>query len=346
MALSQVGHEFPYLAPPIVKKWILSTMNELLVFMCDGAPVRGEIVSISSAWQAVLEHRNDPPVVRRILGDFVGAATLLSASLKFDGTLIIQAQSKGPIQLLVVECKSDLTMRATVKLSVEAADINLDATLGELLDADNTGRLVITLDPSDRQPGQPPYQGIVALKEHRGAIIRPVTSAAEAIALYMQNSEQLDTRIWLASNETHVGGLLLQRLPDSGGYAHLDPQLAAEGWSRIQTLGETITDEELLTLSPQTILRRLFLEESAVNGVRSFPSRPIRFSCRCSRAKVADVLRMLGEEEVQSILKEQGAVETQCDFCTKAYRFDAVDCRQVFKTDLLADATRPPSSGH
>ena len=122
-------------------------MNQLLVFMCDGAPVRGEIVSIGTAWEAVLEHRNDPPVIKKILGDFVGAATLLSASLKFDGTLIIQAQSKGPIQLLVVECKSDLSMRATVKLSVDASEIDPNATLNQLLDADQSGRLVITLDP-------------------------------------------------------------------------------------------------------------------------------------------------------------------------------------------------------
>jgi molecular chaperone Hsp33 len=135
-------------------------------------------------------------------------------------------------------------------------------------------------------------------------------------------------------------------LPDSGGHAHLDPQTAAEGWTRIQTLGETITNEELLTLSPATILRRLFLEESTESGVRSFPVRTIRFSCRCSRNKVADILKMLGEQEVESILAEQGVVETECDFCAKAYRFDAVDCRQVFKTDLLTDATRPPSSGH
>lgn len=321
-------------------------MNELLVFVCDGAPVRGEIVSISTAWQAVLERRDDPPVVRKILGDFVGAATLLSASLKFDGTLIIQAQSKGPIQLLVVECKSDLSMRATVKLSVEPSEINNEASLGDLLDASNTGRLVITLDPSDREPGQAPYQGIVALQEERGGIIQPVTSAAEAIGLYMQNSEQLETRIWLASNNSHVGGLLLQRLPNSGGHAHLDPQTAAEGWARIQTLGGTITNEELLTLTPETILRRLFLEESVENGVRSFPPRQVRFSCRCSRTKVADILRMLGEEEIQGILAEQGAVETICEFCAKPYRFDAVDCLQVFKTQLLSDATRPPSSGH
>jgi molecular chaperone Hsp33 len=321
-------------------------MNELLVFMCDGAPVRGEIVSIGSAWQAVLERRSDPPPVRKILGDFVGAATLLTASLKFDGTLIIQAQSSGPIQLLVVECRSDLSMRATVKLSVDPSDIPPDASLGDLLDANQTGRLVITLDPIDREPGQPPYQGIVALQDHRGGVMKPVLSAAEAIALYMKNSEQLDTRIWLSSNNARIGGLLLQRLPDSGGRAHLDPQIAAEGWNRIQTLGETITEEELLTLSPATILRRLFLGESEEYGVRSFPPRPICFACRCSRTKVADILRMLGEEEVQGILTEQGLVETICDFCAKSYQFDAVDCQQVFKTDLLSDATRPPSRGH
>ena len=321
-------------------------MNELLVFVCDGAPVRGEIVSISTAWQAVLARRNDPPVIRQILGDFVAAATLLSASLKFDGTLIIQAQSKGPISLLVVECSSNLTMRATVKLSVEPAEIDPNATLADLLDAANTGRLVITLDPSERQPGQPPYQGIVALQQDQNDIAVPVQNAAEAIMLYMRHSEQLETRIWLASNEQVVGGLLLQRLPNSGGHVHLDPQTAAEGWSRIQALGETITNDELLELSPETTLRRLFLNESSEAGVRAFPTRPVKFACRCSRLKVADVLRMLGEEEVNSILAEQGAVETGCEFCGKAYRFDAVDCIQVFKTDLLTDATRPPSGGH
>jgi molecular chaperone Hsp33 len=117
---------------------------------------------------------------------------------------------------------------------------------------------VITLDPSEREPGQTPYQGIVALQEQRGSTIKPVSSAAEAIGLYMQKSEQLDTRIWLTSSDTHIGGLLLQRMPDSGGHAHLDSQNAAEGWTRIQTLGETITNDELLTLPPETILRRLF----------------------------------------------------------------------------------------
>lgn len=321
-------------------------MNELLVFVCEGAPVRGEIVSISTAWQSVIARRQDPPVIRQLLGDFVAAATLLSAILKFDGTLIIQAQSKGPISLLVVECSSNLIMRATVKLSVEPSEIDPNATLADLLDAANTGRLVITLDPTERQRGQPPYQGIVALQQDHNGVAVPVQNAAEAIMLYMRHSEQLETRIWLASNEQVAGGLLLQRLPNSGGHVHLDPQLATEGWNRIQALGETITNDELLQLSPETTLRRLFFNESTEAGIRSFPARQVQFACRCSRLKVADVLRMLGEDEVNGILAEQGAVETGCEFCGKNYRFDAVDCIQVFKTDLLTDATRPPSGGH
>ena len=321
-------------------------MNQLLIFMCDGAPVRGEIVSIDTAWKDILAHRNHPPAVRQVLGDFVAAATLLSASLKFDGTLIIQAQSNGPIQLLVVECKTDLTIRATVKLSVDPSEILDSATLGDLLDANHSGRLVITLDPATRHSSQPPYQGIVALNDDDGFKIKPVTSVSEAIMLYMKNSEQLDTRIWLASNATNIGGLLLQRLPNSGGHAHLDPQIALEGWNRIQILCDTVSNAELLTLEPEKILRRLFLQESNEYGVRSFPPRVIKFSCRCSRQKVADILRMLGEEEVKSIVVERGEVESCCEFCGKTYHFDAVDCRQVFATDLLSDATQPPSSGH
>jgi molecular chaperone Hsp33 len=263
--------------------------------------------------------------------------------------LIIQAQSKGPILLLVVECTSQLEIRATVKLNPDVTEIPDNATLAELLDAEGTGRLAITLDPSDRKASQAPYQGIVALNRpsttHPG-LLEPVASVSEAIMLYMQNSEQLDTHVWLACGPDSVGGFLLQRLPDTGGASQYDPTMMREGWERIQILGNTITSEELLTVSPETLLRRLFLEESTQYGVRSFPTRLVRFACRCSRQRVADVIRMLGQEEVDGILAEQGAVETTCDFCGMQYRFDPVDCKQAFASSTLVDAVRPPSKGH
>ena len=324
-------------------------MNQLLVFVCDGAPVRGEFVSIGSAWQNIVALRNDPPAVQKVMGEFVAAATLLTASIKLDGTLMIQAQSKGPIQLLVVECTSQLEIRASVSLNPDFGDIPDNATLAELLDAEGSGRLAITLDPIDRKPSQTPYQGIVALKRpsstHPG-LDEPIETVSEAIMQYMQHSEQIDTRIWLTSSSQSLGGFLLQRMPDAGGASQYDPKMMAEGWERIQMLGSTITNEELLKVSPETLLRRLFLEESERFGVRSFPIRLIRFACRCSRERVADVIRMLGQEEVDSILAELGAVETRCDFCGMQYRFDAVDCKQALTSTTLSDAVRPASKGH
>ena len=319
-----------------------TTQDQLQVFIFDSCPVRGEIVSISDSWQTILARKSYPAPVRQLLGDLVAAGVLLSGTLKFNGSLIIQAQGHGPIQLLVMECNADLSMRATAKFDETFAwDARTHYSLHELLNLDGDGQLVITLDPADRQPGQQPYQGIVALHDGHEA----VKSIAQAIMLYMKNSEQLDTRIWLASNEQSCGGLLIQRLPNHGGHQEHDPSATAESWQRLQALSETVSDIELLTIAPQELMRRLFLEESHHHGVRSFDARPIRFACRCSRLKVADMLKMLGEAEINSILDEQGQVESRCEFCGQSYLFDAVDCKQVFSAANLSDGiARPPEA--
>ncbi len=317
----------------------------LQVFVFDGAPVRGEIVNIRDSWQAILARKNYPPAVKKLLGDLVAAGVLLSGTLKFKGSMIIQAQGNGPVRLLVLECKDNLVIRATAKLNEEMDLSNLpdDAGLADLINPDGNGKLVITLDPADRQPGQNPYQGIVAL--HDGQ--QPVQTIAQAIALYMRDSEQLETRLWLASDDHSCGGLLLQKLPNMGGQLKMDDELAAEGWARLQMLSDTVTDEELLGLEPKVLMKRLYLDESAHHGVRSFDQRPIQFGCRCSRIKVADMLKMLGENEVQSILDEKSVVETNCDFCGQIYIFDAVDCKQIFSSPTLTDAIKqPPQSKH
>jgi molecular chaperone Hsp33 len=319
--------------------------DSLQVFVFDGAPVRGEIVNIRDSWQAIMARKDYPPAVKKLLGDLVAAGVLLCGTLKFNGSMIIQAQGNGAVRLLVLECNEHLVIRATAKLNedIDLSTLPDDANLSDLINPDGQGRLVITLDPADRKPGQNPYQGIVALSDDG----KPVKSIAEAITLYMRDSEQLETRLWLASNEDSCGGLLLQRLPNMGGQLKMDDEMAAEGWSRLQMLSDTVTSEELLSLEPKVLMNRLYLDESAHHGVRSFDERPIKFGCRCSRIKVADMLKMLGEEEVNSILQEKDAVETNCDFCGQVYIFDAVDCKQIFASPTIVDAVKQaPSSKH
>jgi molecular chaperone Hsp33 len=314
--------------------------DQLQKFMFNAAPVRGEIVSLRQAWQEVLTRRSYPPAVRNLLGEMMAACALMSANLKFDGTLIMQIYGDGPVKMLVVQCNSNLTLRATAKL-VEGAEDELtdDMPLTALLNRNGLGRCVITLDPADKKPGQQPYQGIVPLTGEHG----PLSSMSQVLEHYMHHSEQLDTRLWLAADTDRAVGMLLQKLPGDGGIVPHAGEHDADTWHRVCQLGSTLSTDELLKEEPETVFRRLFWQEN----VRHFEPTPARFQCTCSREKVGGMLKMLGREEVDSVIQERGSVEVHCEFCNQRYEFDPVDVAQLFVAKGLSQGVNPaPDQRH
>lgn len=303
-------------------------MNDnLQKFMIEDANVRGELVELSDTWQQVLTRHNYPPAVKVILGELYAASVLLSANLKFDGTMIMQIYGDGPIKLMVVECDSELRMRATAKLA-DHAIIADDATLTDLIHAHGEGRFIITLDPNDKQLGQQAYQGIVPLEGD---------SIATVIENYMLRSEQLDTKVWLAADDKVARGMLLQKLPNIGGTAKKTSN-DAENWNRAVMLGSTLKTEELLNTDVKTLMHRLFWEED----VRVFDLEHPQFQCNCTREKVGNMLRMLGETEINAAVDELGKLDINCDFCGKHYGFDKIDCAQLFVAATLSEALVEP----
>jgi molecular chaperone Hsp33 len=278
----------------------MTISDSLQRFIFENAPIRGEIVHLDATWRAVLERRAYPPRVRDILGELMAAAALLTSTLKFDGRLIMQVQGSGPVSLLVVECTSDRTMRAIAQWQGEVPDAPLSELVGD-------GRLAVTIDPLK---GKERYQAIVELEG---------LSVAEAFENYFARSEQLATRLWLASDTRQAAGMLLQRLPDS-------PLSDDEAWIRAVHLGSTITREELLALPVREIIHRLYHEED----IRLFSRMPVSFRCSCSRQRVENVLRMLGHDEVHAILAEQGSIRVDCEFCGDSFEFDRIDAEQLF----------------
>ncbi|HYL18006.1 MAG TPA: Hsp33 family molecular chaperone HslO [Burkholderiales bacterium] len=287
--------------------------DSLQRFLFEGAPVRGEIAHLDATWRAVLERHDYPESLRAAMGELMAAAALLSATLKFTGSLIMQVQGSGPVKLIVVECTSDQTMRATAKWDGELPAGNFRELVGD-------GRFVITIAPEDAKQT---YQGIVALEGD---------TVAEVLEHYMTASEQLETRLWLASDARQAAGMLLQRVP---GPAGTDP----DAWNRAVKLTETVTSQELLKLPAREIIRRLYHAED----IRVFEARLVSFRCSCSRERVVNMLRLLGHQEVQSILDERGSVEVNCEFCNRRYDFDPVDAEQVFAADVV---TRVGSTRH
>jgi molecular chaperone Hsp33 len=270
-------------------------------FLVENTPVRGACVHLDVTYREVLSRHEYPPVLRRMLGELLAATALLASNLKFKGSVIVQVQSDGPLLLLVVECSEQRGMRAIAKWKGE-----LDET-ADLQRLAPGGRCVITLDPREAARM---YQGIVALE--RGSI-------AELLEHYMQNSEQLATRLWLSADGERAAGLMLQKLPDA-------VTGAADDWPRITLLGATVRPAELLDLGAEELLSRLFAGED----VRLFGDQPVAFSCGCSETRVANALLLIGRAEIEEVLAEQGRIEAACEFCNRKYTFDRARALALF----------------
>jgi molecular chaperone Hsp33 len=279
-------------------------------FLFENSPIRGNLVHLNSTYRFALEHQQLPLMIKKALGELMAASTLLTSTLKMEGALILQIQSKGRLKLLVVECSSDLEMRATAKWDGDIAD---DDTFIETI---KDGHCIITLDTKNNEP----YQGIVPIEGD---------SIAAMLENYMLRSQQLETKLWLSCDGKDAAGLLLQKLPE-------ELTTDNDAWNRMTILADTVTEEELQTNSAERIITKLFHEED----VRLFEAKSTRFYCKCSREKVSSMLQMLGQDEVESILAEQEKVEVNCDFCNKQYAFDAVDAATLFASNTVIKSNK------
>lgn len=282
--------------------------DRLQRFLIENTHVRGEMVHLDATWQAVQERADYPPNVRTILGEALAACALLAATIKFRGSLILQIRGNGPLHLLVVQSSSEGAMRAIARWNGEVPQSNLKDIFGE-------GQMAITIEPDEGEA----YQGIIALQgEH----------LKYAIEAYFSQSEQLNTRLWLAADDQLCAGMLLQEMPKS----ITDDSRDKDAWNRINHLAATITDDELLNLQTTEVLHRLFHEDD----VRLFDATPLCFRCSCSRERISTMLLSLGLQEAHEILEEQQKISVDCEFCNAHYEFDKVDVETIFA------ATAPP----
>lgn len=278
-------------------------------FLFENIGVRGEWVRLDTSWQAVLARHPYPPAVAHQLGQALAAVVLLSSTIKFKGSLILQTQSQGPLHTLVAQATHQRTIRGLAQWRDKVQGSRLAEVFGP-------GRLVLTIQNENSEP----YQGIVGLEG---------SNLAEAIESYFSRSEQLATRLWLAADGERAAGLFIQELPTHHG-------LSAD-WDRVALLADTVSPSELLELPCEGLLYRLFHEET----VRLFEPDRVTFRCSCSRKRIEAVLRQLGQAELEAILRERGLIEVMCEFCNHPYRFDGVDVHA-----LLSRAALPASHAH
>lgn len=275
------------------------TINEIQRFSFDNTNVRGERVLLNQAYQEIIQRKEYPLPLEKLLGEFVAAIALLRDIVKIDGVLSIQAKGNGFLSTLMTECDEHQNLRGIAQWD----DSQVVPETISLQDVLAGGYLAITIQPRNGQR----YQGIVEIVGD---------TLAECLEQYFSQSEQLPSRVWLAANGAQCGGLFLQRLPH---------EQAKEGdedaWERFTHLASTVKEDELLGLETTELLHRLYHEEE----VRLYDTKPMQFGCSCSRQRTQDAVMSLGFEEIRELLIEQGSIKVDCQFCAEKYEFSEND---------------------
>jgi molecular chaperone Hsp33 len=304
-------------------------------FVLEHHPVRGFCTRLDEPWSELLRLRSYPAAVQSLLGEALTASVLLAATLKFQGTLSLQLQGDGALRLLLAQCTHDFRVRAVAELRAgahwpaAAAETSLPAVAGALAESaafaelvGNAGRLAVTIEAEERAAR---YQGFVALEGG---------SLAACLEGYFASSEQLPTRIALSAGATHAAGVLIQKMPGAAAHGEALAARSQQAWEELEGNLASLPLPTLRRATAEPLLQRLCGRQD----VRVFSPTAVRFVCRCSRERVAGLLRALGAEELRSILSEQGAVTVTCEFCSRPYRFDAIDVER-----LLSSGAAPPA---
>lgn len=280
----------------------MSNKDQIQRILFDDIDVRGVVTSLDDSYKEIMALHNYPVSIEQVLGQMLAAVTILCTNLKFNGKIVLQAKGEGSVSALMAECNHLNDCRAIAQY-----DENLSTNLSfrEML---SNGHLVITIEPEVGQR----YQGFVPLEKE---------SLALCLQDYFERSEQLDTHFTLACDGDHARGLMLQVMPAA--------QSGDDDWQRLSMLAQTLSVTELLSLDNETLLFRLFHEEKC----RLFEAEELRFKCQCSRERSEGALKLLGLDELNEIIAEQGHIDIDCQFCNSNYRFDGEDVAQLHSED-------------
>ncbi len=272
-------------------------------FAFESMAVRGALIHLSRTWRRMQRDRGYDSLVAETLGQSAAATGLIAQSLKFDGAITLQLQGSDVLQMLVMQCTDDLDLRGMAVVAEGHSANNFLELVGD-------ARCAITVDAGER-----PYQGIVAIDGD---------SLSSSLEHYFERSVQLPSHVALVANEQVAGGILLQQMPGQ--------RVDEDDWNRLQFLLKTVSLGDFDGEAGLDLLRKLFAEDD----VRVHEPRPVAFRCRCSKQKVEDVLKMLGEKESRAALDEQGEIEVMCEYCGRRRRFDTVDVTRLFAENAVA----------
>lgn len=285
-------------------------MNTIKRFLFKDLDIRGQHLQLDQVWQDMIEERHYTPALTTVLGELTAMTVMMANGLKHPGKVTLQIQGQGPVNLLVVEATHDLKIKGVAKTNQPLTD---EKTLDELL---GNGQILMTLENSATDSLFQSY------------VDRQGQTVVQAFETFLTQSEQLPSKLWLAADETGIGGVLVQQMPVSGDKSHLEQD--DDAWNRISTLTDTLTPKELVSLDSETLLHRLFHEEL----IELFEPNQVEYHCPKDPAKIEAMILSMGEEEARKLLEEQGEIVVHNEMCNFHLRLTASDLDRIFDSKV------------
>ncbi|MBI3507923.1 MAG: Hsp33 family molecular chaperone HslO [Proteobacteria bacterium] len=302
----------------------------VLPFKIEPYALRGRLVRLGPALDAILHRHAYPRLVAGALAEAIAMAAALAATLKYDGVFSIQTKGDGPLRMLVCDVTSAGAIRGYAQFD-EARIASLGDGPVSVPRLFGAGYLAFTVDQGADMER---YQGIVELT---GATL------AECAHHYFHQSEQFEAGLNVAVSSVadadgrlfwRAGAIMIQRLPpeDAQGSAEgrvpvaRDPavrEAEEEGWRRAMILMGSAKSRELVDpdLPPWKLVDRLFLAE----GVEIYRPIELVHRCRCDPSRMRSVLRTIARAELETMREADGAIRITCEFCNTAHAFADLD---------------------
>jgi molecular chaperone Hsp33 len=246
------------------------------------------------------------PGAAAALGRASTAGVLLATLTKDVERVTLQLVGGGPLGAITVDASSDGGIRSFIKHPRVPIPVTPGARVALGPHVGPSGLLAVVRD--------------LGLKEHFSGQTEIIDGEIDTdVQNYLVTSEQIDSAI---ACETLLGddlavrvsaGILLQALPATEGAAMLE---LARLRFREGLLAELLAGDEPLTA---TSLARAAV--GAGEPLKVLDTRPLRFSCPCSRDRASATLALVGATELVGMVEEDGGATVTCEFCRESYRF-------------------------
>lgn len=291
-------------------------MGKLVHGLAEGGTIRAMAVDTTDVVEEAIRRHGTSPTASAALGRVLTGTLLLGATFKDFDRLTVRIDSDGDIGGIIAEADPHGNVRGYVRNPSASAPahengkFDVGAVVGK-------GTFYVI-----RESGfaiglhRDPYVGSV-----------PIVSGeiAEDFAYYLVTSEQIPSAVLLGVLLQNAppfvkaaGGVMIQMLPGADEEVISVIESAVEKAPHLtKTMSEGASVEELLKLSMGGI------------DFEALGERETAFRCNCSRERAVNLISALGEDEVRSMLNEDGGAVLDCGFCSESYELDRSDLEMI-----------------